>query len=93
MDPPSVELGAGTKFGGGETKETAATVSAAAAALVAKPSSARTIERVRARRSETTSATTAERDAAILLAGPQQPRTQRVGLKIPRTFCVIDLSL
>ena len=52
-----MELGAGAKVGGEKTKETTATVSAAAAALVAKPSSARTVERVRVRRSETTSAT------------------------------------
>ena len=63
MDPPSVELGVGAKFGGGKQKKTAATVSVAATALVAKPSSTRTVERVRARRSETTRATkTAERD-------------------------------
>jgi len=62
MDPPSVELGVGAKFGGGKQKKTAATVSVAATALVAKPSSTRTVERVRARRSETTSVTTAKRD-------------------------------
>jgi hypothetical protein len=68
------------------------TVSAVAAALVAKPSSACNDERVRARRSEMMSMTMAESDTTVLLANPQQQHAQRAGLKIPRTFYVIDLS-